>query len=219
MLIFWTTWTSIYGPNYSTSLLLNLTELDFDLRKLIVYIYFLFHLLYISSAKLRWRLVNKVKTTKQLKKLRWNGKNSSTQKLIVTLKKRTLIDFVAHYARNRRGICFIKNFTYNHVCPGYTWIEKDSINSHCLSEWHKEAANIEMKSKFGATPYMDPVIWDTPTGQAIKRMCNEDKNVCPVLFNSPYYLAKQERPFSDFSNLLKMQEKNKTPSIKNCYRN
>ena len=76
-----------------------------------------------------------------------------------------------------------------------------------------------MKSKFGATPYMDPVIWDTPTGQAIKRMCNEDKNVCPVLFNSPYYLAKQERPFSDFSNLLKMQEKNKTPSNKNCYRN
>ena len=104
LLIFWTNWTSIYGPNYSTSLLLNLTELDFDLRKLIVYIYFLFHLLYISSAKLRWRLVNKVKTTKQLKKLRWNGKNSSTQKLIVTLKKRTLIDFVAHYARNRTEV-------------------------------------------------------------------------------------------------------------------
>ena len=50
-------------------------------------------------------------------------------------------------------------------------------------------------------------------------MHNEDKNVCSVLFNSAYYLATQERPLSNFSNLLKLQEKNKTPSIKNCYTN
>ena len=50
-------------------------------------------------------------------------------------------------------------------------------------------------------------------------MCVEDKNTCRILFNSAYYLAKQERPFSHFSDLLELQEKNKTPGIKECYRN
>ena len=40
-----------------------------------------------------------------------------------------------------------------------------------------------------------------------------------MLLNSAYYLAKQEWPFSDFSNLIKLQKKNKLPKIKNCYRN
>ena len=50
-------------------------------------------------------------------------------------------------------------------------------------------------------------------------MCAQDKIACRILFNSAYYLAKQERPFSDFPDLLKLQEKNKTPGIKECYRN
>ena len=50
-------------------------------------------------------------------------------------------------------------------------------------------------------------------------MCGEDKNACRILFNSAYYLAKQERPFSDFPDLLKLQEKNKMPGIKECCRN
>ena len=42
-------------------------------------------------------------------------------------------------------------------------------------------------------------------------MCAEDKNACQILFNSAYYLAKQERPFSGSPDLIKLQEKNKTP--------
>ena len=49
-------------------------------------------------------------------------------------------------------------------------------------------------------------------------MCVKDKNACRILFNSAYYFAKQEQPFSDFPDLLKLQEKNKTPGIKECYR-
>ena len=108
-----------------------------------------------------------------------------------------------------RGTYSLKNFTYNHTRPGYTSIERDSINSYCLSEPHKEAAKLEMKSKSGATTYMESVIRNTPIGRAIKIMCNENRNICSVLSSSAYYLAKQERPFSDFSNLLKLQEKNK----------
>ena len=71
----------------------------------------------------------------------------------------------------------------------------------------------------GAQPHLESVIQDTLIGKAIKKMCAEDKNACQILFNSAYYLAKQERPFSDFPDLLKLQEKNKTPGIKECYRN
>ena len=46
-----------------------------------------------------------------------------------------------------------------------------------------------------------------------------DENACCVLFNLTFYLVKQERPLSDFPNLLKLQEKNCTPVIKECYRN
>ena len=50
-------------------------------------------------------------------------------------------------------------------------------------------------------------------------MCAEDENACRVLFNLTYYLVKQEWPLSDFPNLLKLQEKNCTPGIKECYWN
>ena len=32
-------------------------------------------------------------------------------------------------------------------------------------------------------------------------------------------MAKEEQPFSDFPDLLKLQKKNKMPGIKECYRN
>ena len=60
---------------------------------------------------------------------------------------------------------------------------------------------------------------DTLVGKAIKRRCGKDKNACQLLFNSAYYLGKQEQPFSDFPDLLKLQKKNKMPGIKECYRN
>ena len=98
-------------------------------------------------------------------------------------------------------------------------LKKDTIKSPCLSEPHKYAIKLDTKSKLGAIPYLESVVQHTPVGKAIKNMCAEDKNACRVLFNSAYYLAKQERPFSDFPNLLKLQEKNKMPGIKACYRN
>ena len=60
---------------------------------------------------------------------------------------------------------------------------------------------------------------NTPIGRSIKRMCAEDENACCVLFNSTYYFVKEERPLSDFPNLLKLQEKSSTPGMKECYRN
>ena len=116
-------------------------------------------------------------------------------------------------------ICSITNFSYNYIRPRTTIHKTDSIKSHCLSMPHKRAADLELKSKLGAIPYRESVIENMPIGQSIRRMCAEDENAFRVLFNSTYYLDKQERPLSDFPILLKLQEKNCTRSIKECYRN
>ena len=115
--------------------------------------------------------------------------------------------------------CSIANFSYNYARPGTTSIKKNSIKLHCVSEPHKGAADLELKSKLGAIPDMELVIENTPIRRSIRRMCAEDENACGVLFNSTYYLVKQERPLSDFPNLLKLQEKNCTLGTKECYRN
>ena len=98
-------------------------------------------------------------------------------------------------------------------------MKKDTIKIHCLSEPHKVATNLERKSKKGAQLYLESVIQDAPIGKAIKKRVQKTKMCVKFCFNSPYYLTKQERPFSDLPGLLKLQEKNKTPEIKECYRN
>ena len=106
-----------------------------------------------------------------------------------------------------KRIYSITNLSYNYIRPGTTSIKKDSIKSHCLSQPHRRATNLELKSKLGASPYMEPVIENTPIGQSIRRMCAEDENTCCVLFNWTYYLVKQERPISDFPNQLNYKKK------------
>ena len=55
-------------------------------------------------------------------------------------------------------ICSITNFSCNYIRPGTTFIKKESIKLHCLSEPHKRAADRELKSKLGAVQYMESVL-------------------------------------------------------------
>ena len=95
-------------------------------------------------------------------------------------------------------ICSITNFSYNYIRPWTTSIKTDSIKLHGLSGPHKRAANLELKSKLGAIPYMESVIENTPIGLSIRRMCAEDENASCVWFNLIYYFVKQERPLQTF---------------------
>ena len=52
-----------------------------------------------------------------------------------------------------KRICSIINFSYNYIRLGTTSIKKDCIKLHCLSEPHKTAVDLELKSKLGAIPY------------------------------------------------------------------
>jgi hypothetical protein len=76
---------------------------------------------------------------------------------------------------------------------------------------------MEDKNKLVIEAYMNRVVDETPIEQNFKNMCMKDQESLRVKFNSAYYLAKQERPFSDFSELLKCQAKNNVMNIGESY--
>ena len=63
-----------------------------------------------------------------------------------------------------KHICSVTNFSYNYIRPRTTSIKKGSIKLYCLSEPHKRAANLVLKSKLGFIPYMESVIENRPLG-------------------------------------------------------
>ena len=48
-------------------------------------------------------------------------------------------------------------------------------------------------------------------------MCERDRDNLRMKFNSVYYLLKQEHPFSDYPQLLKLQTKNRVKPIGSSY--
>ena len=58
----------------------------------------------------------------------------------------------------------------------------------------------------------------SPIGQGLAKMAESDKETMRVCFNTVYYLAKLERPFSNFPQLLSLQQKNGVKQFEN-YKN
>ena len=50
-------------------------------------------------------------------------------------------------------------------------------------------------------------------------MAEKDRKQMRVKFNSPYYLAKRERPFRYYPDLLNLQAKNEIPKFGESYNN
>ena len=78
-----------------------------------------------------------------------------------------------------------------------------------LSLKHQEAVKLSKKSKLGKEAYKQLVVKKTSIGQSLKCMCNSDCKSLNVKFNCAYYLAKHERPHSDYSILLSLHKKNR----------
>ena len=70
----------------------------------------------------------------------------------------------------------------------------------------------------GASSFADEIIKSSPIEHGLTKMATHDKEALENCFNSAYYLAKKERPCSDFPDLIELQEKN---GVKYCksYRN
>ena len=109
------------------------------------------------------------------------------------------------------------NFSVTWIRPGLINVEKDSLVKHRNGEQRKRAANLQTKSKIGAEAYQPTVLNVAPIFRGILKIKEKDRYSIRIKFNSAYYLAKIERPFSDHDNLLKLQIKNKVTSIKSKY--
>ena len=111
----------------------------------------------------------------------------------------------------------IKGFSLNWIRPGTKSIKKDGVKTHCHSVQHKEAVRLDSRSKMGALPYMEHVVNVTPIGRGLKKMCSKDMTSLRIKFNTAYYLAKAEKPYSDYSGILELQSKNELQGIGKSY--
>ena len=75
-------------------------------------------------------------------------------------------------------------------------------------EAHKKANEPEEKRQQGAVGFDEKVVKNTPIGRGLTKMEEKDLETLRICFNSAYYLVKQERPFSDYANLITLQHKN-----------
>ena len=91
-----------------------------------------------------------------------------------------------------------KNFSLKWLSPGATTIDTDCLKIHVLSLLHQEAVKLSKKSKLGSEAYKQLVVEKTPIGQNLKHMCDSDCKSLNVKFNCAYYLAKHDRPYSDY---------------------
>lgn len=101
---------------------------------------------------------------------------------------------------------------------GSTSVKKDSVKKHVNGEAHLMAVDLDMKESLGASRFNEKIVESSPIGQGLAKMAESDKETMRVCFNTVYYLAKLERPFSDFPQLLSLQQKNGVKQFEN-YKN
>ena len=96
---------------------------------------------------------------------------------------------------------------------GSTSVKKDSVKKHANGEAHLMA--VDMKENLGATKFNEKIVESSPIGPGLAKMAESDKEKMRVCFNTVYYLAKLERPFGDFPQLLSLQQKNGVKQFEN----
>ena len=89
----------------------------------------------------------------------------------------------------------------------------DSIK-HLNGETHKKANGLERRITLCGAEFNDKVVKSTPIGKGLSKMAKKDLETLRICFNSAYYLVKQEQPFSDYPNLISLQQKNGIENFK-----
>ena len=99
--------------------------------------------------------------------------------------------------------------TYNPTwVTGSKYIKKDSLQKHIAAESHIMALNLEKKESLSSSSYSDHVVQNTAIGRGLVKMANKNKDILKVCFNTAYFITKYEKPFSDYVNLIHLQQKN-----------
>ena len=94
---------------------------------------------------------------------------------------------------------------------GTSSVKKDSLEKHMKRGPHKHNANLFSMESMGASSFSDKIVKSSPIGCGLTKMATHNKEVLENRFKSAYYLAKKERPYSDFPNLIELQQKQKLP--------
>ena len=124
---------------------------------------------------------------------------------VVKLKCKTCSKF-----ENR--ITSIKGFSPNWIV-GTSSVKKDSLQKHVNGDPHKYAADLLKKEKMGSSSFAQQGAQSSAIGRGLGKMATRDK--CWKIVSTQH----KEGPYSDFTELFELQEKN--PDVKFCgsYRN
>ncbi|XP_065679334.1 zinc finger protein 862-like [Hydra vulgaris] len=101
-----------------------------------------------------------------------------------------------------------KLFSMTWIKPGTISIKKDSLAAHLSSAQHKEAMRIHQQTTLGSVSLFNHVIHNTPIGCGLRKMAVKDADSLRKKFNIAYYLAKRERPFTDYPYLIALEKTN-----------
>ena len=107
--------------------------------------------------------------------------------------------------KHEQNINRMKGFSKSWI-NGTTSAKKD-LEKHVKEDPHLHAVNLKEKQKLGADTCNQEVVSSSPIGRGLAKMAEKDKQTLTVRFNTAYYLAKNECPYSEFGDLLRLQEK------------
>ena len=95
-----------------------------------------------------------------------------------------------------------------------SWIErtdsvkKDRLMKRVNGDPHKYVIELQRKETVVVGSYNQEILENSPIGRGLTKMTDQDHDLLKTRFNTTYYLSKSERPYSDFEELLQLQEKN-----------
>ena len=148
------------------------------------------------SIRLLFYMMANLKTVKKREEL-YKCELEKEVKL-VKLKCKVCIEF-----ENR--ITSIKGFSHGWITGTESVKNGQFIQAY---KWrsHLYAKDLQKKKYLGASDFNRAVLSSTPIGR-LPKTTEEDKEILKSRFNTAYYLAKNERPYSDFPDMIVLQEK------------
>lgn len=90
---------------------------------------------------------------------------------------------------------------------GTTSVKLDSLKKHIQGRAHQHAKQLFDQNTLGDV-FSTQIVKESPIGRGLKKMAEIDRNVMLTRFNTAYYLAISERPYSDAEDIITLNEMN-----------
>ena len=124
---------------------------------------------------------------------------STDRKKVEVLKCSVCVEFSTR-------ICSTAGYSQSWV-DGTTSVKLDSLKKHVQGRSHQHAKHLFDQKTLGEQ-FSKEVVIQSPIGRGLKKMAEIDRKVMITRFNTAYYLAISERPYSDTEEFIKLNEMN-----------